>query len=248
LQDESRSNKPFTILFVEKALGGCQTADTKQIEKPKSLKKRGKTCEAKRAGRLLIYFCIMKTTKFLNLAAAGVMAAAVGFAGCDPKQTDPVLAVNPDAIEATADARTDTVEVTSTAAWSSEVDAEWCTVSPNSFAGSKAITVSVATNWAYEARSATITFTSGTLKKSLVVKQDAAIERTCTVLVVDPDASKYRSVVYPGTYYESKVPVYNGQDVVGADAETGTGGTTTDPTGEFPVVTGKGGKYQVVCR
>jgi hypothetical protein len=121
----------------------------------------------------------MKTTKFLNLAAAGVMAAAMGFAGCDSEQTIPVLEINPAVIEVTTSASAEIVEVTSTAAWSSAVSADaaaWCIVSPDAFAGNKVIMVSIMANLDYEPRSATITFTSGTLKELLMVNQAAAIK------------------------------------------------------------------------
>jgi hypothetical protein len=52
----------------------------------------------------------MKRTKFLNYAAAGVMVAVMGFAGCsDPEQelqTNTRLSVTSATIEATANADT----------------------------------------------------------------------------------------------------------------------------------------------
>jgi hypothetical protein len=223
LQSEPRSNKPFTTPFVEKALGGCPTAGTKQAEKQQSLKKRGKTYKANQSRRCEFYS---------TLAAAGVMAAAVGFAGCSPKQTDPVLAVNPDTIKATISADTYTVEVTSTATWFSEINAaaiSWCSLSPDWFVESKAITVSVAANETHEPRSATITFTSGTLKKLLVVNQAGG----CRVLVRYISGENIPSIVYTGVYDEGKVPVAEGAYVTGADA--------TNPSA-------KGGKYTIVCQ
>jgi hypothetical protein len=89
---------------------------------------------------------------------------------------NPALAVNPATIEATVFAGTYTVEVTSIATWSSEVNAAatgWCSISPDWFAGNTTITVSVATNLDSVPRSALITLTSGTLKKQIVVNQVA---------------------------------------------------------------------------
>jgi formylglycine-generating enzyme required for sulfatase activity len=86
------------------------------------------------------------------------------------------LSVNPTTIEATANADTYTVEVTSTAMWSSEVNgaaASWCSLSPDWFAGDRTVTVRIADNQDSQPRSALITLTSGALKKQIVVNQAA---------------------------------------------------------------------------
>jgi uncharacterized protein (TIGR02145 family) len=88
----------------------------------------------------------------------------------------PPLAVNPATIEVAAFDSTYTVEVTSIATWSSEVNAaatSWCTITPDWAAGNRTVTISVADNPDTVPRSALITLTSGTLKKEIVVNQVA---------------------------------------------------------------------------
>jgi hypothetical protein len=86
------------------------------------------------------------------------------------------LTVAPTAIDAAYTAGTYLLQVTATQAWSAEVNtaATWCTISPNAFAGSRGVTVSVADNPAVVQRAATITFTAGTLTRVVSVVQPVA--------------------------------------------------------------------------
>lgn len=122
----------------------------------------------------------MKTFLFPVL----LLSAAV-FTGCSKDDVTPeippvpqVLTVAPESINATIVAGTYTLEVTSTQAWSAEVDAAatWCAISPTAAVGDATATVSVVVdNPVPLARVATITFTSGTMTATVTVTQtDAA--------------------------------------------------------------------------
>ena len=115
------------------------------------------------------------------------VAAVIAFAGCksddDPAPnptpeptTDPSLSVAPTTIAATADGGSYTVAVACNTGWTATVnaDATWCTVLPTTGNNDGTMTVTVAENPATEARSATITFTSGSLSRSATVSQTAA--------------------------------------------------------------------------
>jgi uncharacterized protein (TIGR02145 family) len=117
-----------------------------------------------------------------------MIAAAVAFAGCNKNDdnTDPDnggngspssgLSIDKTTIDAAYTAGTYPLQVTATQAWSAEANAAatWCTLSPNSYAGSRAVTVSVAENPTVGVqRAATVTFTSGTLTRAVGVTQAA---------------------------------------------------------------------------
>jgi formylglycine-generating enzyme required for sulfatase activity len=99
------------------------------------------------------------------------------------------LSIDRPGIAATVSAGTYQLQVTATQAWNAEVNtgAAWCTVSPDGYAGSHAVTVSVAENSTVEARVATITFTSGTVTRTVTVTQAAitvTLDRSTLTLVV----------------------------------------------------------------
>jgi hypothetical protein len=140
----------------------------------------------------------MKKHLFLMMIAA----AAITFAGCKPEadeqdDTKPgteqpgngdnngnnggnngssALSIDKTAIDAAYTAGTYQLQVTATQAWSAEANtaATWCTISPDTYAGSRAVTVGVEDNpTAGVQRAATITFTSGTLTRTVDVTQAA---------------------------------------------------------------------------
>jgi formylglycine-generating enzyme required for sulfatase activity len=97
----------------------------------------------------------------------------------DPEQPGSSdLSIDQTSIAATARAGTYQLQVTATQAWSAAVnkDASWCAVSPDGYASNHAVTVSVAENSTAEARTATITFTSDKLTRTVTVTQAAPIQ------------------------------------------------------------------------
>jgi hypothetical protein len=109
-----------------------------------------------------------------------MMAAAVTFAGCDlfddpDNPTEQTLAVTPETVSAEVSAGSSTITVTSNAAWTAAVDAAatWVSLSPASATGDGTVTVNVMENPLAAERAATITFTAGTLTRTVAVTQSA---------------------------------------------------------------------------
>jgi hypothetical protein len=101
---------------------------------------------------------------------AGTMTAAVAVT---QGANSAALSTDKATIEAAYTAGTYTLNVTATQAWSAEVNAAatWCSIAPDFYAGSRAVTVSVTENQSIDPRAATVTFTSGTLSKNVTVSQ-----------------------------------------------------------------------------
>jgi uncharacterized protein (TIGR02145 family) len=87
---------------------------------------------------------------------------------------DSVLAIDKTTISAVAAGGTYQLQVTATQSWSAEVSAgaTWCTVSPATGNGNGTTVVNIAENSTEESRSATITFTSGSLTQTVSLLQD----------------------------------------------------------------------------
>ena len=87
----------------------------------------------------------------------------------------PALAVDKTTIPAAIAAATYSIGVTSNSTWTATVNsgATWCTVSPASGSGDGTVNVSVTANSIMASRSATVTFTSGTLTHTTTVTQAA---------------------------------------------------------------------------
>jgi hypothetical protein len=121
------------------------------------------------------------------------------------------LSIDKTTIDAAYTAGTYPLQVTATQAWSAEVNAgaTWCTLSPNSYAGSRAVTVSVTENpTAGVQRAATITFTSGTLTRSVGVTQAAiapVLTATPTALDATAVAASYSIGVTSNTDWTATV-------------------------------------------
>jgi hypothetical protein len=86
----------------------------------------------------------------------------------------PTLTTDPTSIDAADLAGSYTIAVTSNAEWTAAVDAAatWVSLSPASATGNGTVTVNIAENPATVTRSATITFTAGTLNQTVDVTQD----------------------------------------------------------------------------
>jgi hypothetical protein len=114
----------------------------------------------------------MKNSLFLILIAA----MAIAFAGCkkDDKGAS-VLNINRTFIDAAYTAGTYAIAITSDGAWTASVnsDATWCTVQPVASTAAGIVTVYVATNVGAVSRTATVTFTAGTLNQTISVTQAA---------------------------------------------------------------------------
>ncbi|GHT19815.1 hypothetical protein AGMMS4957_04940 [Bacteroidia bacterium] len=77
-------------------------------------------------------------------------------------------------IEATATAASYSIAITSNSTWGVSSDVGWCTLSTASGTDNRTITVNVAANTIASTRKATITFTAGTVTKTIPVTQAAA--------------------------------------------------------------------------
>ena len=67
---------------------------------------------------------------------------------------------------------TETVSITSSAAWTANSSSLWCTVSPASgAAGTHTLTIKTASNHTYDERNATISIQAGKASKAFTVKQ-----------------------------------------------------------------------------
>ena len=98
-----------------------------------------------------LIFSIMSNKLFKSIfAVAMVLGAAFGFASCvpqdEPAATDPKVEVSKTALTFSIAEGSDTLDVTATAGWKTEVAVDWVTVAPATGNGSKTITVSVSAN------------------------------------------------------------------------------------------------------
>jgi len=84
------------------------------------------------------------------------------------------LELDTESLSFTKDGGSSTVSVTSNTDWTVSDDADWLTVSAQSGKGNGSVTITAAANTTYEARTATITVTVGTITKNISVTQDAA--------------------------------------------------------------------------
>lgn len=84
------------------------------------------------------------------------------------------LELDTESLSFTKDGGSSTVSVTSNTDWTVSDDADWLTTSTQSGKGNGSVTVTAAANTTYEARTATITVTAGTVTKNISVTQDAA--------------------------------------------------------------------------
>ena len=136
-------------------------------------------------------------TKNLKLVAfsAILLMLAGSFFSCNNKE-EPFLTVDDTLIVATREAGTYSIAVSSSGAWTAVVEnTDWCTLNNNNGSGDAVITINVAKNTLYIARSATIKITSGSLTKSVVVTQNAAEEPFLIVDKISIDA-----IAEAGTY------------------------------------------------
>jgi uncharacterized protein (TIGR02145 family) len=179
----------------------------------------------------------MKTHFFSLLLLAAV------FAGCSKNEDNPepkpeppvqqVLTVAPESIDATIVAGTYTLAITSTQAWTAEVDAAatWCAISPNASFGDGTATVSVvADNPVPQVRVATITFTSGTLTATVSVTQADAVpilEVDKTEIPAEGYAADYVIAITSNTAWTATVNSEAEAWCVLADASTAGNGTIT---------------------
>jgi len=121
-----------------------------------------------------------KILRFITFSAILLMLAGSFFScGDKEKPLDSFLTIDetsiPDKVEAGIGAYF--IPISSNGAWTAVVlNADWCTLTNSTGSGDAVITVNVAENTLYIARSATIKITSGSLTKSVVVNQNAAEE------------------------------------------------------------------------
>ena len=99
------------------------------------------------------------------------------FTACEQEEA-PSLFVNQTNVSVPAEASTqERISFTANRAWTATANAEWLTVSPASGEGDGTLTrlmVSVQTNYALEARTATVNITSGELSRNVTVTQAGA--------------------------------------------------------------------------
>jgi len=115
-----------------------------------------------------------KILKFVAFSAILLMLAG-GLFSCNNKEELFLTVDETPMIIETAEARTYSIAVISNGEWTAVVEnADWCTLNNSTGSGDAVITVNVAENTLYIARSATIKITSGNLTKSVVINQNAA--------------------------------------------------------------------------
>ncbi|MBR4432128.1 MAG: Ig-like domain-containing protein [Paludibacteraceae bacterium] len=85
----------------------------------------------------------------------------------------PKLSVTPTTIDDKGQGGTYTISVTCNRAWTAECEQAWATVSPAEGDGNAEVTVTVEANTATTADAQTITFTAGTVKKTVTVNRPA---------------------------------------------------------------------------
>jgi hypothetical protein len=110
----------------------------------------------------------------------GLLLLALAFVSCEKgekgeeAEVKPELTVSPASFDAAAAGESLSVRVTSNAAWNAVSSAAWCSPSPASATAGRQVSVSVAANPATDARAATVTFTAGTLTRTVTVNQATA--------------------------------------------------------------------------
>ena len=139
-----------------------------------------------------------KNLKLVAFSAILLMFAG-SFFSCNNKE-ELFLTVDETLITATAEAGTYSIAVKSNAAWTAVVeDADWCTLNNSTGSGDAVITVNVAKNTLYIARSATIKITSGSLTKYVVINQNAAEEPEVEPFLI-VDETPITATAEAGTY------------------------------------------------
>jgi len=88
----------------------------------------------------------------------------------------PALEISATKTEVSFAASTMTFSITSNSAWMISSEAEWIALSKTSGNGNEELTLTIAENTSPEKRSATITITTGTIKKTLLVNQDSPLK------------------------------------------------------------------------
>jgi hypothetical protein len=144
----------------------------------------------------------------------------------------PTLTTDETAISAAYAAGNYPVSVTGNAAWIASVNsaaAAWCTVSPTSGTGDGTASVNVATNPMATARAATVTFTAGTLTRTLTVAQAGAPPTLTTdkpAIDATSGAGNYAIAVTGNTAWTAAVNDGVSWCAVSPNAGTGNGALT----------------------
>jgi hypothetical protein len=126
----------------------------------------------------------MKTKILFSMIAAMTAFATLAFAGneiqdnkppANKKPATPTLLVEPATISAPANGDSYSFALAAHTVWSAAVNADaasWCWVQPSSGNGDKAGAITVMYNPTVNARTATVTFTSGSLSRKVTIKQE----------------------------------------------------------------------------
>jgi hypothetical protein len=167
-----------------------------------------------------------------------ILLLAAVFTGCNENEDNPepeppvqqVLTIAPEGIDAAILAGTYPLTITSTQAWTAEVDAAttWCVISPNASFGDDVVTVSViADNPVPQTRAATITFTSGSLTATAIVTQADAVpilEVDKTKIPAEGHATDYVIAITSNTTWTATVNPETATWCTLADASTAGNG------------------------
>ncbi len=122
------------------------------------------------------------------------------------------------------------VPFNATVAWTASSSATWCAVSPGSgSSGSASITLTIAKNETYDDRTATVTVTAGTAKRTIAVKQLAAggMQVSPTAIDVPYGGGEYEIEVKKNVEYTITVS----ENATGWISVKGTKGLTTEKVG-----------------
>lgn len=134
-------------------------------------------CDTKsgNAGQNTLTFTTQKNTKDKVKSDKIVISAAnkATSLSIDVTQTDLQLKVNKTSLTFTPKEGEEKVNVTANSVWTATSDKTWCIVTPASSSSNGTLTIKVLANTGKDERSAKITLTSGEVKRTIDVKQEA---------------------------------------------------------------------------
>jgi uncharacterized protein (TIGR02145 family) len=141
-----------------------------------------------------------------------LLLAAIAVVGCDEKQGEgdtpdvmPTLLVSPANISAPAAGDAYAFSLACNTVWTAAVSsgATWCTVQPAAGNGDATGTITIAKNTAPESRTATVTFTAGTLTRAVAMTQAAL------TVITPPNAASTQTWVFGDQTWSDAIHIPN---------------------------------------
>lgn len=131
--------------------------------------------------------------KHLILLAAAALALAACGEKVVPQPDTPELTVTPTEINAPAAGTTASLQITSNTKWAVSTTDAWITIEPANGEGNGTVTVTVAENTAYKARTGKLSVNSTAKRQSIEVKQEAAEKPVSTKITEIKTAEDFAS-------------------------------------------------------